>query len=208
MTLDRDAMHHRPQVSGCPSAPVMTVSRVGDRRRVVDERKDQVGDSLSVTLGAILRGVIRRRIRIHWFAAPRETTGRGCRGLSLARSYGGDGVGVGSVGGSLGVLRNRETRSRPSVDVLINVGLLLRWVRVRVRVVWRQGGGHRGLLRSAGRWNRSDIVDVQVHVSWRLLRLLGLLWLLGLLGFIVALRLEGRSDSRKDGLNLCLERLS
>ena len=51
------------------------------------------------------------------------------------------------------------------------------------------------MLRNIGRWDWSDVADVQVHVSRRLL------------GLGVALLLEGRDDRRKDGLNLRLERL-
>jgi len=54
------------------------------------------------------------------------------------------------------------------------------------------------LLRNIGRWNWSDVANVQVDVSGRLLLLLRL---------VLALLLHGSSDSRKDSLKLCLERL-
>ena len=152
---------------------------------------------LSVALRTILRGVVRCCIRIHGFAAPLEATYCGHRGLSLNRNRGWDAIVVGSISWPLGILWNGETRSRPSVNVLVDVGLLLRWVGVRV--VGRQGGSHRRLLRNVGRWNWSDVIDVQVYISRGLLVFLGL---------IVALLLEGRGDCRKDGLELRLERLS
>jgi len=154
---------------------------------------------LPMTLRAILRGVIRRRIRIDGFTAPRKTTDRGYRGLGLARNWVRDEIVVGPVGGPLGILWNGETRSGPSINVLIDVGLLLGWIRVRV--ARRHGVSYGGLLRNIGRRNRRDVIDVPVHVGGRLLKLLRLLRL-GL-----ALLLEGGSDCRKDGLKLCLERL-
>jgi len=106
--------------------------------------------------------------------------------LHLAWNRVRDEIVIGPDGGPLGVLWNG---SGTSVNVL---GLLLRWLLVRIG---RYGGGHRGLLRNIGRWDWSDVADVQVHVSRRLL------------GLGVALLLEGRDDRRKDGLNLRLERL-
>ena len=54
------------------------------------------------------------------------------------------------------------------------------------------------MLRNVGRWDRSNIVDGQIHVIRGLLVLLRL-------GLV--LLLEDRSDCRKDGLELCLEGL-
>jgi len=53
-------------------------------------------------------------------------------------------------------------------------------------------------LRNVGRWDWSDVVDAQIYVGRRLLRLLR---------FIVALLLECSSDRREDGLKLRLKRL-
>lgn len=113
-------------------------------------------NSLSVTLRAVLRGVVERRVRVHGFAASSETTDRGCRGLGLTRNGGLDGVVVGSVGGSLGVLWDRSRYS-------INVGPLLGLVHVRV--VRQQVGGDRGLLGNIGRRNRSHIIDTRIRVG-------------------------------------------
>lgn len=92
----------------------------------MDERKDRMSDSLSMTLRTILGGVIRGRVRIDGFTAPSEATGRGHRGLDLARNRGRDNIVIGSVGGTLCILWDGEARYRPSVGVLIDVGLLLR----------------------------------------------------------------------------------
>jgi hypothetical protein len=149
---------------------------------------------LSMTLRTILGGVIRRRVCVHGFTAPREPTGHGCGGLAVAWNSGQDDV-IDSIGGPLDVLWNGEASSRSSIQVLIEVGLLLR----RIHVVRRQSSGRPGLLRNVGRWNRYNVVDIQVHVGGRLLLLLRL---------IVAMLLEGRGDCRKDGLNFRLEGLS
>jgi len=160
-----------------------------------------MNDLLSMALRTVLRDVIRGYVRVHGFTTPREKTGRGYRDLDLALNWGWHDD-VGSVGGPLSVLW--EARSRRAVQVLIDVGLLLR--KIRVRAAFCQGSGHRG-LRNVGRWNRSDAVDVQVHVGGGLLLLLRLVVAL-FLRLVVALLLEGCSDCRNDGVKLCLERLS
>ena len=154
-----------------------------------------MNDLLSMTLRAVLRDVIRGRVRVHGFTTPREKTSGGYRDLDLALNWDWHDV-VGSVGGPLSVLWD-------AVQIQIDVGLLLR--KIRVRTALCQGSGHRG-LRNVGRWNRSDAVDVQVHVGGGLLLLLRLTVAL-LLRLVVAL-LEGCSDCRNDGLKLCLEGLS
>jgi len=152
-------------------------------------------DLLSMTLRAILRSMIMRRVRVHGFTAPCEATGRRYCGLDLAwNRYG---IVVGSVGRTQGILWDGEAGPGSSVDILIGVRLLLRLVRAWV--AWRQVCGHGGLLWDVGGRNRSDVVHVRVHVSGRLLLLLGIL---------VTVLLDGRSDCRDDGLDLRLERLS
>jgi len=161
-------------------------------------------DLLSMALRTVFRGVIKGRICIHGFATPREATGRGCRSLDLALNWSRRDAVIGSVGGTLSILWDGKARSRQAVQVLIDVGLLLR--EVRVRIVWHRGSYCR-LLRNVGRRNRGGVVDVQVHVSGGFLLLLRLVVAL-LLRLIVTLLLKGRSECRNDGLKLCLERLS
>jgi len=149
---------------------------------------------LSMTLRTILGGMVRGRVCVHGFAAPSEATGRGQRGLDLSLNCGRYDVVVNSISGPLHILRDGETRTRHSVEVLIDVGL--RWIRVWIAC--RRRSGRRGLLRNVGGWNWRDVVDVQVHVSGGRLLLLRL---------IVALLLKSRSDCRKDSLKVCVERL-
>jgi hypothetical protein len=154
-----------------------------------------MNDLLPMTFRTILGGVVGARICVHGFAARIEATGRGRRGLDLSLNSGWYGVVGSTISGPLHVLRDGETRTRRSVDVLIDVGL--RWIRVWIAC--RQRSGRRGLLRSVGRRNRRDVVNVHVQVSGRRLLLLRL---------IVALLLKSRSECRKDGLKVHLERLS
>ena len=153
-----------------------------------------MNDSLPMTLRAILGGMVGGCVCVHGFGAPSEATGRGHRGLNLSWNCGRYGVVVDSVSGPLRILRNGENGTSCSVEVLVDVGLR----RIRVWIVYRQRSGRGGLLRNVGGWNRRDIVNVQVQVSGR--------WLL-LLRLIVALLLKGRSECRKDGLKMRLERL-
>lgn len=133
------------------------------------------------------------RVSVYGFSAPSKTTGGGRdRGWELSRDRGA----INPLGSTLRVLRRGQTGSGPPVNVLVDAGLLLRWILVRgVRC---QRSGHRGLLRSTGRWNRGDVVDAQVNASRRLL----------LLGWIVSWLLESRGQCRKGSLKLRLERLS
>lgn len=164
------------------------------RRRSL-KRKGRMNDLLPMTLRAILGGMVRSRVCIHRFGALIEATGRGRRGLDLSWNCGLYDVIFNSVSGSLHVLRDGETRTRRSIGVLVDVGLS----RICVWIAYRQRSGRRRLLRSVGERNRGDIVNVQVQASGR--------WLL-LLRLIVALLLKGRSECRKDGLKMRLERLS
>ena len=77
-----------------------------------------------MTLRAVLRSVVMRRVGVHGVTAPREATGRGCRGLNLARNRGLDEIVVGSVDRPQGILWDGEAGSGSSVDVLIDVWLL------------------------------------------------------------------------------------
>lgn len=72
------------------------------------------GDSLSMTLGTVLRSVVEGRVRKHGLTAPREATSRGWdRGLDLTRGGGRDRSVAGPIGRSLGVLWGGEARTRP-----------------------------------------------------------------------------------------------
>ena len=150
-----------------------------------------------MTLRTVLRRVIRAQVRIYGFGTPREVTGVGRdHGLDLTRGRGGDLGVIDTVGRIRDILGDGETRSRTCVDGQIDALLL---GQIRVRVVRRQGCGHRGLLWNVRRWNRRDIVRVQVDVRRRLLLLLRL---------ILAWLLECRSKTGKNGLSVSLERLS
>lgn len=131
------------------------------------------------------------RVREHGLTAPREATGRRHRGLDLARNLSRDDIIVGSVDLPQGILWNGEAGSGSPIDVLIDVGLLLRLVRAWV--AWRKGCSHGGLLWDIGRRNWSDVVHGQIYVSRRLLLLLRVL---------VTVLLDGRSNCRNNGLDL------
>ena len=145
-----------------------------------------------MTLRTVLRRVIKVLVRIKGFGTPREATGVG-----RDRNRGGNLGLIDSVGRIPDALGGEETRSRPSVGSQIDVLLM---GQILVRVFRRQGCGHCGLLWNARRWNRRDIVHVQIDVSRRLLLLL--------LRLILAWLLECRSETGKNGLNVSLERLS